>query len=237
MELLTLKGFRFPASSFLPASQSPCKSRCLHKVFSFNANKCWLFSLASCVCAYQLKDDSQPRALLNWIFLFPNCFLSLAFFIGSFLHSLSNYFMCSGSCSRCLEYIDEEVNQEDFKCSQECSFASLYMIPEPPSMLQSILLGWISSLIGRAYSKQQAQGLPTWLFLLTPVPILRPMSVFSDALSWSTLHDPMDCSPPGSSVLGILQARILQWVTISSSRGSSWPKDWTLISCFAGGFF
>ena len=110
-------------------------------------------------------------------------------------------------------------------------------MPEPPSMWQSILLGWISLLIGRAYSKQEAQGLPTWLFLLTPVPILRPMCAFSDALSWSTLCDPMDCSLPGSSVHGILQARILEWVAISSSGASYWPKDWTHISCFAGGFF
>ena len=41
------------------------------------------------------------------------------------------------------------------------------------------------------------------------------------------LCDPMDCSPPGSSVHGILQARILEWVAISSSRGSSWPRDHT----------
>ena len=45
-----------------------------------------------------------------------------------------------------------------------------------------------------------------------------------------TLCDPVDCSPPGSSVHGILQARILEWVAISSSRGSSWPRDWTLVS-------
>ena len=41
----------------------------------------------------------------------------------------------------------------------------------------------------------------------------------------------MDCSPPGSSVRGILQARILEWVAISSSRGSSRPRDQTHISC------
>ena len=41
---------------------------------------------------------------------------------------------------------------------------------------------------------------------------------------------PMDCSLPGSSVHGILQARILESVAISSSRGSSWPRDWTYIS-------
>ena len=39
--------------------------------------------------------------------------------------------------------------------------------------------------------------------------------------------DPIDCSPPGSSVHGILQARILEWVAMSSSRGSSWLRDWT----------
>ena len=55
-----------------------------------------------------------------------------------------------------------------------------------------------------------------------------------------TLCDPMDCSPSGSSVHGILQARILEWVAISYSRGSSWPRDWTQVSCgscTAGGFF
>ena len=46
----------------------------------------------------------------------------------------------------------------------------------------------------------------------------------------------MDCSPPGSSVHGILQARILEWVAMSSSRGSSWPRDWTQVSCIAGRF-
>ena len=51
------------------------------------------------------------------------------------------------------------------------------------------------------------------------------------AQSCLTLCDPMDCSPPGSSVHGILQARILEWVAISSSRGSSGPKDRTSISC------
>ena len=39
-----------------------------------------------------------------------------------------------------------------------------------------------------------------------------------------------NCSPPGSSVHGILQARVLKWVAMPSSRGSSWPRDWTRIS-------
>ena len=45
-----------------------------------------------------------------------------------------------------------------------------------------------------------------------------------------TLCDPMDCSPPGSSVRGISQARILEWADISSTRGSSWHRDQTLVS-------
>ena len=49
------------------------------------------------------------------------------------------------------------------------------------------------------------------------------------AQSCPTLCDPMDSSPPGSSVHGILQARILEWVAISFSRGSSQPRDRILI--------
>ena len=48
--------------------------------------------------------------------------------------------------------------------------------------------------------------------------------------------NPMDCSLSGSSVHGILQARMLEWVTIPFSRGSSWPKDQTQVSCIAGRF-
>ena len=55
--------------------------------------------------------------------------------------------------------------------------------------------------------------------------------------SCPTLCDPMDCSPPGFSVHGILQARILEWVAISFWRGSSPPRDQTQVSCTAGRFF
>ena len=49
-------------------------------------------------------------------------------------------------------------------------------------------------------------------------------------LSHFILCDPVDCSLPGSPVLGILQARILEWVVMPSSRGSSQPRDQTHIS-------
>ena len=49
--------------------------------------------------------------------------------------------------------------------------------------------------------------------------------------------DPMNCSLPGSSVHGILQARLLEWVVIPFSRGSSQPRNQTVVSCIAGKFF
>ena len=57
------------------------------------------------------------------------------------------------------------------------------------------------------------------------------------AQSCSTLCNPTDCSPPGSFVHGILQARILECVAISYSREPSTPRDRTQVSCIAGRFF
>ena len=66
------------------------------------------------------------------------------------------------------------------------------------------------------------------LHLLDKVKVKWSRSVVSDSLR------PMDCSPPNSSVHVILQARILEWVAISISRGSSRPRDWTQVSHVAG---
>ena len=51
-----------------------------------------------------------------------------------------------------------------------------------------------------------------------------------------TLCDLMDCSPPGSSIHGILQARILKWVVLFFSRGSSLPRDRTRASCIVADY-
>ena len=63
-----------------------------------------------------------------------------------------------------------------------------------------------------------------YIYIYTHVCVFLYMLV---AQSFPTLCDPMDCSLPGSSVYGILQARILEWVTIPFSRGSSRPRDQT----------
>ena len=84
-----------------------------------------------------------------------------------------------------------------------------------------------------------------WLFV-TPWIAARQASLGRPEVKWSevkwnelaqscpTLCDPMDCSLPGSSLHGILQARVLEWVAIAFSRGSSWPRDWTQVSRIPG---
>ena len=55
--------------------------------------------------------------------------------------------------------------------------------------------------------------------------------------SCPTLCDPMDCNIAGSSIHGIFQTRLLEWVAISFSRGSSQPRDWSQFSCIVGRCF
>ena len=52
-----------------------------------------------------------------------------------------------------------------------------------------------------------------------------------------TLCDPMDCSLSGPSLHGIFQAKVLEWIAISFSRGSCWPRNWTWLSRVAGRWF
>ena len=79
-----------------------------------------------------------------------------------------------------------------------------------------------------------------WIFKITRILRVLKFHITTEyclvAKLYSTLCNPMDCSPPGSSVHGISQARILEWVAISFSRRSSQPKDQTCVSCMAGRF-
>ena len=70
----------------------------------------------------------------------------------------------------------------------------------------------------------------------SPIPVYYKHARAKSLQSCLTLCDPMVCSSPGLSVHGISQARILEWVAIFSSRGSSWPRDRTPVSCIAGRF-
>ena len=71
---------------------------------------------------------------------------------------------------------------------------------------------------------------------ICPVCVCVCVCVYSCSIV-STLCDPMDCSPPGSSVHRIFQASIQEWLAISFSRASSRPRDQTEVSCIFGGCF
>ena len=110
-----------------------------------------------------------------------------------------------------------------------------------------------SGLLSVMYQVRTQHGLENLPYWGSLSPLLFPMGKALELMSsmgfWSrkvkvlvaqsclTLWDPMDCSPPGSSVHGILQTRILEWAVIYFSRGSSRPRDQTQVSCIAGRCF
>jgi hypothetical protein len=82
-------------------------------------------------------------------------------------------------------------------------------------------------------SQKVVLGLPNQAWKPEGKCVLSPTVVYS--LSHvQFFRDPLDCSPPGSSVRGIFQARILEWVAMSSSRGSPQPRDRSRVSCISG---
>ena len=81
--------------------------------------------------------------------------------------------------------------------------------------------------------RQTEEGLLPWVSLASRYERRKKVK----SLSCVQLCDPVDCSPPGSSVHGILQARILEWVAISFSRGSFQPRDQSRVSRTAGRLF
>ena len=126
----------------------------------------------------------------------------------------------------------------------------LFWIPEKPLHLRSMLsksmrctrnsyaCSWHWSTERAQFStavpdsRPHNQHFKSWTNWATEFCLIHRIHLFK-AQSCPTLSDPKDCSSPGSSVHGILQARILERVAISFSRASSWPRDWTPVSCIA----
>ena len=98
---------------------------------------------------------------------------------------------------------------------------------------------WMHRFCGAQPSSWSNSYIHTWLLEKSKLWLYGPLSAKRYIVAWvhikslqscPTLCDPMDCGPPGSSVQGIVQPRILEWVAILSSRGSSWPRDQTCVS-------
>ena len=90
-----------------------------------------------------------------------------------------------------------------------------------------IRLGLVSKLLGNMSGKVHQKAI-TWIWKWSENEV---------AQLCPTLCDSTECSLPGSSIHGIFPARILEWVVISFSRGSSWPRGWTWVSHIAGKLF
>ena len=87
----------------------------------------------------------------------------------------------------------------------------------------------------KKYIIQSPGSLISYIYIHTHIYIMKVKVLVTQ--SCLTLCGPMDCSLLGSSVHGIFQARILEWVAISFSRGSSHFREWTRVSHIAGRFF
>ena len=79
-------------------------------------------------------------------------------------------------------------------------------------------------------SAQAAWSLSHWTTREVPISVTLEQKESEVAQSCPTLCNPIDCSLPGSSVHGIFQVLVLDWIAVSFSRGSSQPRDWTQVS-------
>ena len=120
------------------------------------------------------------------------------------------------------------------KMNRTCYGAALLVFGHPAATASSLVTGpWFPLVISWRDSQPEgpAHNLSARSKLSLPCVLRRwPLSACSITKSCPTLWDPMDCSLAVSSVHGIFQARILEWVAIPFSRGSSWPRDRTHIS-------
>jgi len=89
----------------------------------------------------------------------------------------------------------------------------------------------LKSVLIRVLYRNRINRIDIYLYIVTNTDVL------CCALSCPTLCDPMDNNPPGSSVHGLFQVKILEWVAIPFSRGFSQLRDWTQVFCIAGRFF
>ena len=122
-------------------------------------------------------------------------------------------------------------------------FVTAWTISLPSCFVYGIFQARILEWVAISFSSVWFKAPQIWLFFIfiegkyheckEPWLVLVPRTLCSVTQSCPTLFDPVDCGLPGSSVHGILQAQILEWVAIPFSRGSSRPRDGTHVSCIS----
>ena len=123
-------------------------------------------------------------------------------------------------------WVERENNfkEECVMCEGTPKWATLIMYPDTWHSLKSLADASAHS------CPCQANHTKAWCYILITISREVKWSESEVAQSCLTVCDPMDCSLPGSSVHGIFQAIVLEWIAISFSRGSSQPRDWTQVS-------
>ena len=120
-----------------------------------------------------------------------------------------------------------------------CSTDFIYFILSSQKLLLIYILFFLDA-SGRILQASTAHYLMDFFILKYVLEIIPYLYICMLLQSCPSFCDPMDCKLPGYSFHGILQTRILEWIAMPSSRGSSWPMDQTWVSCIpctAGRFF
>ena len=160
-----------------------------------------------------------------------------------YFHTAGGKVVCQDPSSDCCKVLPPSLSQSNSHWSNPADSAET---PGGPAWLEK-LTKWLTTLeelqvrpwLCFPHEELCSQGRPLGVVLCLPgggecghcVCVCVCVHAPACALSCLTLWNPMDCSSPGFSVHRIFQARILEWVTISCSRGSSHPRDWTCVSC------
>ena len=165
------------------------------------------------------------------------------FTIGSFLFFLAgSYFFWRTHCGGLLFSFSINLLSGTLRCFRLIHLQCFLPHFQNQPFIQGVLLSLIEALGTKISVLDELSAIGISAFRPSPLTEQGNMSIYACMRaklpqSCPTLCDPMDSSLPGSSVHGILQARILQWVSMSSSRGSFLSRDQTHVSCIASGFF
>ena len=140
-----------------------------------------------------------------------------------------------GGCYRVWTWSQKSVQQQEGAMLWTFPHVPASLLHEGQVIVTKVQWGWLSFYPEKKYWVGQSVhlGFPIFQHMENPSKLFgQPYAcVYAKLLqSYLTLCDSMDRSPPGSSVLGIFQARILEWVAMPSTRRSSQHRDWTHIS-------
>ena len=168
-------------------------------------------------------------------------------FSSTFNHSFSNLFLLTFYFPLLLFLSRHSFQDFSLHCCLESqSFISFHADGPLLSSRCLLLLRWqcLSFLSPSHLEQTKSSGLQRAYYLLRQPPShslsflgVKLGVLFLVAQSCLTLCNPIYCSPPGASVHGVFQARILEWVAVQTSRGSPQPRHGTQVSCIAGRFF